>query len=90
VPSLSVPLPLRVVEFVGSVKVISLPALAAGAWLGAAFTTTVTLSVSVAPALSVTVNLNTYVPCTRLVSAVDALEGSAMVYVAGPLTRLHA
>ena len=56
-PSGSEPLPVTVTELVGSVMVLSVPALAVGAWLGAAFTVTVTSSDPVAPALSVTVSL---------------------------------
>ena len=72
VPSASVPVPFNVVLFTGNVNVILLPALAVGGMLAAAFTVTVTSSVAVAPLLSVTVNLNTYTPCTKLVNVVVA------------------
>ena len=58
--------------------------------LAAAFTVTVTSSVAVAPLLSVTVNLNTYVPCTRLVNVVVAAFAVPIVNVVGPLTLVHA
>ena len=50
----------------------------------------VTLSVAVAPLLSVTVNLNTYVPCTRPFNAVEDALAFTKVNVVGPLTRVHA
>ena len=74
--------PFNVVLLAGSVREILLPALDTGLWLagnGAAFTVTVTMEDAVAPALSVTCNVNIYTPCTRLVSAVDAAPGLAMV-----------
>ena len=50
------------VLLLGRVIVISLPALATGSIFGTALTFTVTWSSAEAPSLSVTFNLNTYVP----------------------------
>jgi len=58
VPSISVPIPFKLVEFVGSVIVISAPALAVGTLFGAGFTVTCIVSFPVAPLLSITVNSN--------------------------------
>src|SRR5690606_36036592 len=89
-PSVSFPEPLSVVELTGSVKVISLPAFAVGETFIGGFTVIETLSVSVAPSSSVTVILNTYVPCISPVTVVTAEEGFVMLKVVGPLTLVHA
>src|SRR5881394_785766 len=86
-------LPCNCVLFTGNVIVMSFSVRAVGGMFPtgtAAFTVTVTLSVAVAPRLSVTVNLNTYVPCTRLYKPVVAELVLANVYPVGPLTRVHA
>ncbi len=80
VPSASVDaLPFNVVLLVGKVMVVLLPALAVGAWLGAAFTVMVTVEEAVAPPLSVTFNVNTYTPWERLLTAVVAAPALAIV-----------
>ena len=78
-------LPFSVVLLVGNVILILLPALATGAWLGAALTVTVTLELLESPWLSVTVSVNMYVPCVRLVTAVEFCDGWLMEPDAGPL-----
>src|ERR1044072_3099029 len=88
-PSLSVELlPLSVTVFIGSVIVTSGPAFATGVAFGSGFTFTVTWSSDEAPSLSVTFSLNTYVPSTRLLIAVDVPPAFAIV-AAGPDTLLH-
>ena len=56
VPSGSVPLPFKLVVFVGRVIFASKPALAVGAWLPGVFTVTTTVSLPIAPRLSTTVS----------------------------------
>src|ERR1044072_1688812 len=68
--------------------VMSFPAFASGAALGAGFTTTVTWSSDVAPPLSVTLSLNIYVPSTSPFIAVDEPDAFAIV-AAGPETFVH-
>src|SRR5258706_11966896 len=65
VPSESVPEPFNTIELTGRVMDLFPPALATGATLAAGFTVTVASSEPTAPWLSVTVNLNTYVPATK-------------------------
>src|SRR5688572_12462653 len=72
---------------------MSLPGMATGDWLPgdtASITTTVTSSLAVAPLLSVTVNLNTYVPTTRLLIIVTAELLLTIRDAVGPLTFDHA
>src|SRR5690349_7857529 len=67
--------------------------MATGDWLpgdAASITTTVISSLAVAPLLSVTVNLNTYVPTTRLLTIVIAELLLAIRNAVGPLTFDHA
>src|SRR4029079_3940206 len=85
-------LPSNCTEFNGSVMVTSLPAFAIGEIFGgsgAGFTVTTTVSASVPPLSSVTVKLNTYTPCIRLVAVVVDEAGFRMLNNAGPLNFVH-
>ena len=88
VPSESVPEPFNTTELTGSVMDLFPPALAIGATLAAGFTVTVASSEPTAPWLSVTVNLNMYVPATKP-EAVRLAVLALVIVAAPPETLVH-
>src|SRR5688500_18464654 len=76
IPSLSVHDPLSTTGWVGNVIALSAPALATGGLLGKRLMTVITiLSLALPPSLSVTVNLNSYTPGSKLLIVVVADVG---------------